>query len=337
MVLAVFVVCWFVNRFDIIGLIYPFRRPVVQRDWLVALDGPKLSLRQLAAVRFTDSRKHFVSEASVYRILKEENLIPTPALHLIKAANEFHGKTTGPNGLWRTNFTYLKVIGWEGFYLSKILDHYSRYVVLWPLCTTVKANDVTAALVDALIASGCDRTTVARRPRLLSDNGSSYIPSDLATWLDDQGMDHARGTHNHPLMQGKIERWHQLPKTASCSRTIACRGSSSGRSPTSSTITATNANTRAPANLCPPMSTSVAAGPLRRRQVNENTIEIRRLLHRQTAAQTETITKQGLRYRSSRLVPSHLKTEMPKASTPTGSTRSRDCRPIWNEANRWAR
>ena len=48
--------------------------------------------------------------------------------------------------------------------------------------------------------------------RLLSDNGSSYISSDLAEWLDDQSMEHVRGAPYHPQNQGKIERWHQTLK-----------------------------------------------------------------------------------------------------------------------------
>ena len=46
----------------------------------------------------------------------------------------------------------------------------------------MRAADVTATLEDALVASGCDRATVAHRPRLLSDNGSSYISGELADW-----------------------------------------------------------------------------------------------------------------------------------------------------------
>ena len=45
-------------------------------------------------------------------------------------------------------------------------------------------------------------------PRLLSDNGPSYIAKDLAKWLDDNGMRHSRGKPYHPQTQGKIERWH---------------------------------------------------------------------------------------------------------------------------------
>ena len=173
----------------------------------LALDEPDLSPRELA-VRFTDTQKHFVSEASVYRILKAHDLVTSPAFVVIKAADEFKDKTTRPNELWQTDFTYRKVIGWGWYYLSTILDDFSRYVVAWKLCTTMQAEDVMATLDLALHASGCDRPTVLHRPRLLSDNGSSYIAGDLAKWLERKGMEHVRGAPNHPQTQGKIERWN---------------------------------------------------------------------------------------------------------------------------------
>ena len=121
-------------------------------------------------------------------------------------------KTTAPNQLWQTDFTYLKVIGWGWFYLSTILDDFSRYIIAWKLCTTMKAEDVTETLELALKASGCESAKVADRPRLLSDNGSSYIAGDLAEWLEDRGIRHIRGAPFHPQTQGKIERWHQTLK-----------------------------------------------------------------------------------------------------------------------------
>ena len=177
----------------------------------LALAEPELSPRELA-VRFTDTKDYFVSEASVYRLLKAHDLITSPAFVVIKAADEFRDKTTAPNQLWQTDFTYLKVIGWGWFYLSTILDDYSRYIIAWKLCATMKANDVTETLKLALQASGCDAANVVHKPRLLSDNGSSYISDDLADWLEDQGMDHVRGAPYHPQTQGKIERWHQTLK-----------------------------------------------------------------------------------------------------------------------------
>ena len=88
----------------------------------------------------------------------------------MKAADEFKDKTTAPHQLWQTDFTYLKVIGWGWFYLSTVLDDFSRYIIAWKLCPTMKAEDVTATLNLALKASGLDRATVIHRPRLLSDN-----------------------------------------------------------------------------------------------------------------------------------------------------------------------
>ncbi len=177
----------------------------------LALDEPGLSPRELA-VRFTDTEKYFVSEASLYRLLKAHDLIASPAFIVMKAADEFKDKTTAPNQLWQTDFTYLKVIGWGWFYLSTVLDDFSRYIIAWKLCSTMKAEDVTATLNVALKASGLDQAKVIHRPRLLSDNGSSYISSDLAKWLNSQNMEHTRGAPYHPMTQGKIERWHQTLK-----------------------------------------------------------------------------------------------------------------------------
>ena len=142
----------------------------------------------------------------------DHDLITSPAFIVIKTADEFHDKTTAPNQLWQTDFTYLKVIGWGWFYLSTVLDDFSRYIIAWKLCTTMKAEDVTDTLTLALRASGCDSAKVVQRPRLLSDNGPSYVSSDLAAWLSDKGMDHTRGAPCHPQTQGKIERWHQTLK-----------------------------------------------------------------------------------------------------------------------------
>jgi transposase InsO family protein len=177
----------------------------------LALDAPELSPRELA-VRFTDESKYFVSESSVYRLLKAHDLITSPAYIVIKAADEFRDKTSAPNELWQTDFTYFKIVGWGWYYLSTILDDFSRYIVAWKLCATMRADDVTATLDLALASAGLDHAAVVHRPRLLSDNGASYVSGDLAKWLEQKGMSHVRGAPYHPQTQGKIERWHQTLK-----------------------------------------------------------------------------------------------------------------------------
>ena len=90
------------------------RQQIIQ----LALDEPELSPRELA-VRFTDQHSYFVSEASVYRLLKAQDLIASPAFITMKASDEFKDKTTVPNQLWQTDFTYRAPRpGWSGVRMS---------------------------------------------------------------------------------------------------------------------------------------------------------------------------------------------------------------------------
>ena len=178
-----------------------------QKVLTFALDRPEFSPREIA-VAFTDREQSYVSEASVYRLLRAEGLITSPAFIVMQAAERFTNPTTAINQLWQTDFTYLKVVGWGWYYLSTVLDDFSRYIVAYKLCPTMAATDVTATLNLALQASGLNQVPLDQRPRLLSDNGPSYVASELADWLEQQGMRHTRGKPYHPMTQGKIERWH---------------------------------------------------------------------------------------------------------------------------------
>src|SRR5262249_28332261 len=86
--------------------------PAVREDVVAAaLADPERSPRQLAW-QLTAQTRHFLSESSVYRILKAADLITSPAFILIRAADRFAHPTRRPNELWQTDFTYLKVVGW---------------------------------------------------------------------------------------------------------------------------------------------------------------------------------------------------------------------------------
>lgn len=177
----------------------------------LALEQTDLSSRELV-VRFTDERRYFVSEAMVYRLLKAHDLITSPAYTVIKAAEAFHTQTTRPNEMLQTDFTYYKIIGWGWMYLSTVLDDYSRYIIVWKLCTTMRAEDVIDTLDMTLAASGCNHANMLHRPRLLSGNGPSYIAGELANYFNGKQMERVRGAPFHPQTQGKIERRHQTLK-----------------------------------------------------------------------------------------------------------------------------
>ncbi|MBO67739.1 MAG: IS3 family transposase [Acidiferrobacteraceae bacterium] len=177
----------------------------------LALDKPALSPRELAA-RYTDQQAYFVSESTVYRLLKAQDLITSPAYILMRASDQFQHPSKAVNELWQTDFTYFKIIGWGWYYLSTILDDYSRFIVAWRLCTSMSASDVADTLDDALCFTGLDRVKVRHKPRLLSDNGPCYISGELSGYLQENGMTHTRGRPYHPQTQGKIERWHRSMK-----------------------------------------------------------------------------------------------------------------------------
>lgn len=126
------------NGFD--GLAdQPYRRtsawnqlPSVEKSRIVelAFERPDLSCRELAC-HIVDNEGWFVSESTVYRILKSRGLITTPAYRLMEAADHFYNPTTAPNQLWQTDFTYFKIKHWGWYYLSTVLDDYSRYILAW--------------------------------------------------------------------------------------------------------------------------------------------------------------------------------------------------------------
>ncbi len=186
--------------------------PSIQEKVLdLALARTDLSPRELAC-RYTDEERYFVSESSVYRILKKADLITSPAYVLMSASDAFKNPTTRVNEMWQTDFTYFRIVGWGWYYLSTVLDDFSRYIIAWKLGPTMGAADVTETLDEALAITGADQMRGPHRPRLLSDNGSAYLSSELRDYLGDRGMAHTRGAPYHPQTQGKIERYHRTMK-----------------------------------------------------------------------------------------------------------------------------
>ena len=199
------------------------RKPALRRFWnripasekervvSIALERPEESPRQLAWY-ITDKEGYFISESSVYRILKVFDLITSPAYTVLSAADKFTNPTTRVHELWQTDFTYFKIVGWGWYYLASILDDYSRYIIAWKLYTTMGAEDVKDLLEEAVKRTGVQGVAIRHRPRLLSDNGPCYLSKELAAYLEEQGMTHTRGKPFHPMTQGKIERYHRSLK-----------------------------------------------------------------------------------------------------------------------------
>lgn len=185
--------------------------PESQKDLVteLALEHTELSSRELA-FKITDEQNIYISESSVYRILKQRGLIPAPNHVLLAAADEFKNKTQFVHQMWQTDFTYFKIIGWGWYYLSTVLDDYSRYIIHWELCDSMKSKDVIRTVNTAIEKA---RLKTKQKPKLLSDNGPCYVSNDLKTYLKEElNMKQVHGKPMHPQTQGKIERYHRTMK-----------------------------------------------------------------------------------------------------------------------------
>lgn len=148
----------------------------------------------------------------MYRFLKSYDLIENPAFEVITAKEKFDHPTKRVNELWQTDFTQFLVQDWGWYYLSTVMDDYSRCILAYWLSPTMKAVDAEETLKLALAKVQIERVKVYHRPRLLSDNGSAYHSNALADFLTRWRMEHIHSTPYHPMTQGKIERWHRSMK-----------------------------------------------------------------------------------------------------------------------------
>jgi putative transposase len=178
----------------------------------LALEQPEKSPRELA-YHIIDTWEYFVSETSVYRILKSYDLITSPSFEIVTASDRFKHPTKRVNELWQTDFTQFMVMGWGWYYLCTVLDDFSRYILAWRLAPTMGTTDVEATLNVAVEYTGVTQVKVAHRPRLLSDNGPAFVSNPLAQYLKSYRMKHIHGRPHHPQTQGKIERYHRSMKS----------------------------------------------------------------------------------------------------------------------------
>ena len=82
------------------------RIPQTVREQVVesALEQSEKSSRELAWY-LTDQEEYFISESSVYRILKAYDLVTSPAFQMITAGDHFDQPTRRVNEMWQTDFT----------------------------------------------------------------------------------------------------------------------------------------------------------------------------------------------------------------------------------------
>ena len=172
---------------------------------------PELSCRQLAW-QLVDDEKWYVSESTVFRILKREGLIKPAEVIGFKAGKEYHRKTKRPNELWATDCSHIRVFGWGWYYLVTVMDDYSRFILAWELKSDMAAGSLIDVIQKAVDATGMTDTPVEDRTVLLSDNGAGYVSRQFGEYLRLVGVRHIVASPYHPQTNGKIERYHRSLK-----------------------------------------------------------------------------------------------------------------------------
>jgi transposase InsO family protein len=172
---------------------------------------PDLSARQLA-LQLIDSEGWYVSESTVFRILKREGLIKPAEIVGFKAGKEYHRKTKRPNELWATDCAHLKVVDWGWYYLITVMDDYSRFILAWELKSDMAAGSLIDVVQKAVDYTDMTDVPVEDRTALLSDNGSGYLSRQFGEYLRLVGVRHVIASPYHPQTNGKIERYHRSIK-----------------------------------------------------------------------------------------------------------------------------
>jgi len=169
-----------------------------------ALKHPEVRHRELAW-RMVDDDVAFLSPSTVYRILREENLV-CPWRRRSKRRREEDEKAQHPDERWATDLKYVAV-GERNYYLISFLDEYSRYIVHHELLASMDGHSVSLAAeaaLETLARNEAGELTV--KPDIRSDNGSGYVSREFGGVLDEHGLSHQRIKPHCPEENGLIER-----------------------------------------------------------------------------------------------------------------------------------
>jgi len=192
----------------------PWNKVKAEEEKLVidqARASPELSPRQLA-LRLVDKYGCWVSESTVYRILRREGLVKRAEVKGFAAGKEYHCKTRRPNEMWATDCSYLRVVGWGYYYLVTVMDDFSRYILAWELKRDMTADSLIDVVQEAVDITGMSKVPVKDRTSLLSDNGSGYVSRAFGDYLRLVGIKHILASPFHPQTNGKVERYQQTLK-----------------------------------------------------------------------------------------------------------------------------
>jgi transposase InsO family protein len=145
-----------------------------------------------------------VSPSSVYRALKTAGRLDHRKFSPSKKGTGFV-QPLAAHDHWHVDISYLNVAG-TFYYLTSVLDGFSRYIVHWEI-----RESMTEADVETILQRAAEKYPDAK-PRIISDNGPQFIARDFKEFIRLMGMTHVRTSPYYPQSNGKLERWHGTMK-----------------------------------------------------------------------------------------------------------------------------
>ena len=141
-----------------------------------------------------------VSPSSVYRVLKAAGRIGRSTNKPSKKGTGFH-QPQKAHEHWHIDISYINIHG-TFYYLTTILDGYSRYIVHWEIRRSMTEQD------ELVILQRAREKFPKEMPRIISDNGSQFLAKDFKQFIRICGMTHVRTSPYYPQSNGKLERFH---------------------------------------------------------------------------------------------------------------------------------
>ena len=140
------------------------------------------------------------SPPSVYRVLKATGRLDRRSFSPSKKGTGFV-QPLSAHEHWHVDVSYINISG-TFYYLTSLLDGYSRAIVHWEI-----RDKMTELEVERIVQRGLERYPESK-PRIISDNGPQFIARDFKEFIRVAGITHVRTRPYYPQSNGKLERWH---------------------------------------------------------------------------------------------------------------------------------
>lgn len=190
----------------------PLAEPLVQAVIAMATANPWYGYKRIAVMCRRAGTA--VKDRQVYQVMRSHGLLQKPKprqAELHQTAKLFELLPQAPNDLWQMDVTYIHIPGYGWWYAVTVIDYYSRYLLACHLTSSYSALETAHALKLARQEAERIHGPLAKRPFLVTDNGSSFIARRFVAFVQDQYR-HVRIQYRTPQQLGLLERFHATLK-----------------------------------------------------------------------------------------------------------------------------